>query len=324
MPVWTDPYGTRWPQRVDALQVEFHQIRKAWKVLLAGRDASETLAKHYLRARKLIWPERYCHRWTELMYRSFCRHNFVCLIGSACVDGKTRILDPVTQSEVPIEELEKKRIRPTVMTLIGPVQAEIPFIKGTDEMVEIVLENGSAFRASNQHIVLTETGFERVSSLHCGQLLPSYSKCRSVSTSEHGLLVPSSSAAHYWQRVRDFQFDCPVYPRFCDEQLLQEPNICRGGFPSPSGAHKRRDPISTRKDGFDKPRERILLKCDGHPSTMDDWAPESKSGKSYLGPFVAHFQNYFSVPVTRRFLVNQILWKPKSALFQDFPYRLCR
>jgi hypothetical protein len=86
---YVDAYGGKWTgSRPDALQVEFRQITLAWREHLAGKPCVERLLKHYLRARKLVWPDRYCHRWTELLYRNFIEHNVVVAIGPAS-SGKT-------------------------------------------------------------------------------------------------------------------------------------------------------------------------------------------------------------------------------------------
>ena len=81
--IFTDPYGQKWQSKPDALLIEFNMIRRKWKEHLGGKDCAEDLLKHYLAARKLIWPDRYCHRWTELIYREIIKNSITILMGAA-------------------------------------------------------------------------------------------------------------------------------------------------------------------------------------------------------------------------------------------------
>ena len=58
-------------------------IRRLWKEQLAGKDSTEQLLAHFLAARKLIWPERYQHRWTELIYKEIIKNSITILMGCA-------------------------------------------------------------------------------------------------------------------------------------------------------------------------------------------------------------------------------------------------
>ena len=78
-----DQYGREWRSKPDALEVEFNMIRRLWKEHLGGQDRSKELLKHYLNSRKLIWPERYCHRWTELIYGQIIQNSITILMGAA-------------------------------------------------------------------------------------------------------------------------------------------------------------------------------------------------------------------------------------------------
>jgi hypothetical protein len=81
---WTDYLGNKWTREPsDHLQIEFNQIRILWKQHLAGTDRGDKLLEHYLKARKLIWPDRYSHRWTELLYEEIIKNQICSLIGSA-------------------------------------------------------------------------------------------------------------------------------------------------------------------------------------------------------------------------------------------------
>ena len=81
--IYTDIYGVKWPSRPDDLRIEFNQIKVAWKKHLAGDDRGDDLLDHYLKARKLTWPDRYCHRWTELIYEQIIKNAVTIIMGSA-------------------------------------------------------------------------------------------------------------------------------------------------------------------------------------------------------------------------------------------------
>jgi hypothetical protein len=81
--IYSDQYGAQWPRKPDDLKIEFHQIQLKWKQHLAGTDCADVLLKHYLAARKLIWPDRYCHRWTELIYEQIIKNAVTIVMGSA-------------------------------------------------------------------------------------------------------------------------------------------------------------------------------------------------------------------------------------------------
>lgn len=50
---------------------------------VSGRSYGEGLLAHFLTARKLIWPERYEHRWTRLIYKEIIEHEITILMGAA-------------------------------------------------------------------------------------------------------------------------------------------------------------------------------------------------------------------------------------------------
>ena len=122
-----------------------------------------------------IWNE-----WTELMMRGFCEEREVIVAGpGACVAGDTRLLDPITGLETPIRDLCRNGIQPIVMTLDGPELAEVPFVKGVEELFEIVLSDGSRFRATAAHRVLTSSGYVTVGSLSIGAHLLGFEQIHS-------------------------------------------------------------------------------------------------------------------------------------------------
>jgi hypothetical protein len=96
--IYEDQYGQKWQRKPDALAVEFNMIRRTWKKVLSPQSTVHSpeatvhspqsegegeLLRHYLNARKLIWPDRYCHRWSELIYREIIKNSITILMGAA-------------------------------------------------------------------------------------------------------------------------------------------------------------------------------------------------------------------------------------------------
>lgn len=87
--VYTDQYGKKWPRKPDELQIEFNMIRRKWTEWLAATTPEQKsalnaeLLAHYLNARKLIWPDRYRHRWTDLIYGEIIKNSITILMGAA-------------------------------------------------------------------------------------------------------------------------------------------------------------------------------------------------------------------------------------------------
>jgi len=74
-------YGLRWPATTDDLSIELYLIKKG------GRSGAYPKAlpvlDHFMNARRLLWPSRYRHRWTDLLYKEFLRNDITILMGSA-------------------------------------------------------------------------------------------------------------------------------------------------------------------------------------------------------------------------------------------------
>lgn len=72
------------PYKGNELQVELRCIAnngRWWNK--SGKACGLGLFEHYMRARKLAWPDRYRHRWTDLMYHNFIENDITVLAGSA-------------------------------------------------------------------------------------------------------------------------------------------------------------------------------------------------------------------------------------------------
>lgn len=76
-------YGLTWSTR-DLAKIEMKMIQQGGHWLDAKRHwHGEGLLYHYLELRKLIWPERYEHRWTRLIYENILENAGTILMGCA-------------------------------------------------------------------------------------------------------------------------------------------------------------------------------------------------------------------------------------------------
>jgi hypothetical protein len=76
-------HGLQWPEGTDPLSIELNFISNDGYITVGNQKFGKGSVEHLLAARKLIWPERYCHRWTRLMYEEFERNDLTVLMGSA-------------------------------------------------------------------------------------------------------------------------------------------------------------------------------------------------------------------------------------------------
>jgi PBSX family phage terminase large subunit len=116
-----------------------------------------------------------------------CRDLEVCLDGPAgCVAGETLIYNPVTSQHTPIKELYEKKIAPTVQTMIGAIQAEVPFCKGVERLYRVTLASGRECVVTGNHLVLTPDGWRFVSACVPGSRLLISSPCPRPTTEAPG------------------------------------------------------------------------------------------------------------------------------------------
>ena len=78
-------YGLKYPDSpAGALAAEKYAIRAGGKWMdRNGKPQGNGLLFHYLAFRKIVWPERYCHAWTELIYSQIIQNAGTVLLGSA-------------------------------------------------------------------------------------------------------------------------------------------------------------------------------------------------------------------------------------------------
>jgi hypothetical protein len=78
----TPKYGTSWG--CGELQIELECIKRGGRWIgTKGQCCGEGLFQHYMAARRLLWPDRYRHRWTDLMYENFIGNDVTILMGCA-------------------------------------------------------------------------------------------------------------------------------------------------------------------------------------------------------------------------------------------------
>lgn len=192
--------------------------------------------QHYHNLLRILYPDYVPDKddhWAFAQDESLCEKKWIAWPGCAgCVDGDTRLLNPITGEEPTIRELCEKQIAPVVMTLHGPVQAEIPFLKGFEDLFEVVLSNGSRFTTTAKHLVLTSTGFVPTYSLCVGQSLFAYDPVRLESISGRGLSVREQGASDFPRTTEDFQGRYSAYFHPDDEQLRYAIKASQSSFPS--------------------------------------------------------------------------------------------
>src|SRR5437660_7971405 len=155
-----------WEDGTDPLRIEFYMITHRGKFIHEGREVGEGLFYHYKEAQKLLWPAEYHNRWTDLILSEILNNTITVVTGPKdCVAGHTRILNPITGEQPTIEYLYQNGIAPVVMTQLGPSEATIPFLKGEKELFEVLLSDGSKFTATENHFVLTDSGYAPISSI---------------------------------------------------------------------------------------------------------------------------------------------------------------
>ena len=75
-------YGISFPIAYNDLDIEFQMIRHGGQwTTKNGIVYGLGLFEHYMRARKLLWPNRYRHRWTDLLYRNFIGNSVTIMLG---------------------------------------------------------------------------------------------------------------------------------------------------------------------------------------------------------------------------------------------------
>lgn len=218
------------------------------RVCIQNNIGDTPIHEHRRELIKLWWPKEEWHEWSERRMKSLTYFNFTTWLGPAsCVDADTVIYNPNGESKT-IGELYLNGEAPVVMTMDGPEQAEVPFIKGYEEMYEIVLSSGACLTATPEHRILSPAGYVRVEHLRIGDTLSSWETRRDSSEIPESYasrprstsdICPSDreqDALGSRKTVADWMDRCSPYFRPCDELPLFGQDIDRSFSPSRDGA----------------------------------------------------------------------------------------
>lgn len=77
-------YNVRWPDDVTPLGIELGCIANGGRWIgKQGQECGAGMIDHLMHARRMIWPDRYRHAWTDLMYSEFIKNDITILMGAA-------------------------------------------------------------------------------------------------------------------------------------------------------------------------------------------------------------------------------------------------
>src|SRR5580765_8690406 len=78
-------YGCNWPepQYQHPIDVELYAIRQGGYWSLGSERYGLGIFEHLMAARKWVWPSRYRHRWTDLLYHNFIENDVTIMMGCA-------------------------------------------------------------------------------------------------------------------------------------------------------------------------------------------------------------------------------------------------
>lgn len=185
-------------------------------------------------SRRVIWND-----WTERMLKGMIYNRYTALAGAAsCVSGDTRLLDPLTGESPTIQDLCENGIRPTVMTVNGPVLADVPYVKGHEELFEFTLSNGEKFKCTMGHRLLTPSGWIRAGDASVGSLLFGYVPSHLPTTSGIVRQDQRRDVLHCSETLEDLRGGYSVYSRLCGEQLQLARDSALAPLPSQDDVRK--------------------------------------------------------------------------------------
>ncbi len=231
-------YGIEWKPLLDTKGKAFAprpdwlielDILRDYEKCLARSDEIMTWEEHFMKFCEIIWDNERTTEGSRFIWNPYAKRmlkharseKFMGISGHAsCVRGDTRILDPVTGEQPTIKELCESGKRPTVMTLNGPVLAGVPFIKGKAKLYEFSLDDGSVFRCTANHRILTPSGYLPASSCVVGSEIYGASVSPHHSNSERAPLAQKQDGLHCTQTQLDSQSNCSAYSHQYDGRLL--------------------------------------------------------------------------------------------------------
>lgn len=238
---------------------------------------------------------------------NFYKHNILAISGhKSCVPYETKILDPLTGKEHEIGWLCENNIAPTVMTLEGPKQAEVPFLKGEAEIYEVTTTDGKKIRCTSQHRFLTPSGWKRLEEMRVGDSLATYDAAPFLgedrakwipaslspleSSSDNGPLTQKQDVHGSPRIIEDFQGCCFEGSHLCDEPPRLEGDSGQSFVPSLGDAQECMEYTCDDVDDLGRTPQ-----CSQICSQLDH--PSSCSDSLFLGNALQNafqwFQNHF-------------------------------
>lgn len=164
----------------------------------------------------------------------FCEFRTLLLLGAnRCLAGEQEIYDPIANVRKRVDSIDEDfhvYAWDADKQQVVIARAEKPFRKPVQKLYRVSLTNGQTLSCSGEHLVLTPFGWKAVASLKRGSLVHApegmpleslrlgFSQDQEVSISDTDQQASPQDAEHWSQRVQDFQFDCPSYPRSYDAQ----------------------------------------------------------------------------------------------------------
>lgn len=76
-------YGCSWRVYAHPLEVELHAIANDGYWMVDGQKFGKGLFHHFMQVRQWLWPNRYRHKWTDLLYQNFIDNEITIMMGSA-------------------------------------------------------------------------------------------------------------------------------------------------------------------------------------------------------------------------------------------------
>lgn len=164
------------------------------------------------------------------------RGGFLIADGTGCIAAGTRIYNPLTGEQIPVEVLMRKGTASVVLSLtpegLKPHIAGVPFMKGKERLYRVLMESGREVTVTANHRFLTPDGWKTISEgVAVQQLLASalYTDSASlvlpVSSLGHTHSVHASDALRYLKRPEDCLDGCWRDPcRYDERPQMEEDN----------------------------------------------------------------------------------------------------
>src|SRR5260221_12724651 len=144
----------------------------------------------------------------------------------------------MTGEHTSIRDLYEQQKAPIVQTLMGAMQADVPFRKGVADLYRVKLASGRECIVTGNHLFLTPDGWRFASSCLPSQRLLVSAPCHQESTE---VLVPSVSqqdALHLSRIPLSSQERYSAYPHRYDARLQWETEVDPTAAPLSNGAHE--------------------------------------------------------------------------------------